>query len=172
LEDVAERAQVAKGTIYLHFQDKEDLFFELVRRAAAPLLARLSDLAAVPDFPVGSVLTAIFALFRSEILATNRKEILRLVIAEGPRFPRIAAFYYEELVMKGLHIMQTILQRANQRGELPEPALTAHPQLVFAPLIMSVIWDGLFGRLHPLDVDGLLTTHLRLLTGNGERTAS
>jgi len=64
----------------------------LVRAAAAPLLARLSELSTVPDFLIGGLLSAIFALFRSEILATNRKEILRLVIAEGPRFPRIAAF--------------------------------------------------------------------------------
>jgi AcrR family transcriptional regulator len=171
LDDIAKRAQVAKGTIYLHFHDKEDLFFELVRGAAAPLLKRLSDLAAVPDFPIGSLLSAIFALFRSEILATNRKEILRLVIAEGPRFPRIAAFYYEEVVAKGLQIMRDILQRADQRGELREKALVRHPQLVFAPLIVTVVWDALFGRLDPLDVDGLLKTHLQLLTAGVERAA-
>ena len=91
------------------------------------------------------------------------------MIAEGPRFPRVAAFYYEEVVVKGLQIMRNILQRANERGELREKALARHPQLVFAPLNMTVIWDALFGRLDPLDVDGLLKTHLHLLTAGTER---
>jgi AcrR family transcriptional regulator len=170
LEDVAERAQVAKGTIYLHFRDKEDLFTELIRGAASPLLLRLGELSVAPNISTDELLAAIFAAFRREILDTERKEILRLVIAEGPRFPRIAAFYYEEVVKKGLQIMRAIMQRAALRGEVSERALATHPQLIVAPLILSVIWDGLFGAIDPLDVEGLLATHRRIITGNAERT--
>src|SRR3954465_805241 len=81
LDDVAKRAGVAKGTIYLHFQDKEALFQELIRTALGPLISRL---AALPP-PGGSIRTALEAFahtFAQEVVATRRGDIVRLIIAE------------------------------------------------------------------------------------------
>jgi AcrR family transcriptional regulator len=173
LDAVAETAGVAKGTIYLHFKDKQDLFEQMVRAAVSPLIDRLEALAKVPDLPADMVLKGVFDLFRTEVLGTTRKDLLRLVITEGPRFPAIAEFYHREVVTRGLNLMAGVLRRAGEKGELAAGNLAAYPQLVVAPLILAVVWDGLFGAIQPLDTKGLLDVYRRLLlsgAGEGERT--
>jgi AcrR family transcriptional regulator len=163
LDEVAEQAGVAKGTIYLHFKDKQDLFEQVVRSAIAPVIERLEALAKMPDLPVDMVLNGLYELFRTEVLGTSRKDVLRLVIAEGPRFPAIAAFYHREVVSRGLQLMGGVLRRAGEKGELATDDLAAYPQLVVAPLILAVVWDGLLGAIEPIDVKELLDVYRRLL---------
>jgi AcrR family transcriptional regulator len=172
LDHVADRAGVAKGTIYLHFKDKQDLFEQMVREAVTPVIARLEALAQLPDMPAGTVLQAMYALFRAEVLGTRRKDLLRLILTEGPRFPAIAEFYHREVVSRGLKLMGGLLERARAKGELSAGELARFPQLVVAPLILAVVWDSLFATREPLDVEGLLDVYRKLLTrtpGEGER---
>jgi AcrR family transcriptional regulator len=168
LDDVADKAGVAKGTIYLYFQDKQDLFEQIVRDAVSPVIARLEAIAQAPDLPVELVFKALFDLFRTEVLETKRRHILRLVMTEGPRFPAIAEFYHCEVVSRGLKHISGLLRRAEAKGELAHPGVAKFPQLVFAPLLLAVIWDALFARIEPLDVQGLLTTHRQVLLGSGK----
>ena len=149
LDDVAAQAGVAKGTLYLYFKDKEALFEEVVRSAASPIVERLSVLATAPDMPMTLMLDALFGLFEKEVLGTRRKLLIRLIIAEGPRFPRIAEFYFRDVISRIMPMLSKIAQRAADRGELPNDAVARYPQLVAAPLLLSVIWDGLFARISP-----------------------
>jgi len=164
LDDVARRAGVAKGTIYLHFKDKQALFEELVRTALVPLIGRL----AAPPAAGGSIRAALenFAEnFVNEVVTTRRGAIVRLILAEGPRFPDIADFYYREVVSRGLAGMRALIQLAIQRGEIRERGLKDFPQIVVAPAIVAVIWQGLFGRHAPLDATAMLRVHLDLIFG-------
>src|SRR5260370_11792894 len=86
LEDVARRAGVAKGTIYLHFANKEALFQELVRTMLGPLVATLDQLRAT-DLPMRTVVERFADLFVTGIYGTRRRDVVHLVISEGPRFP-------------------------------------------------------------------------------------
>jgi AcrR family transcriptional regulator len=172
LDDVADRAGVAKGTIYLHFKDKQDLFEQMVREAVSPVIERLEQLAKLPDLPADMVLQGMFNLFRTEVLGTRRKDLLRLVLTEGPRFPAIARFYHREVVARGLKLMGGLLDRAKAKGELSADSLAQFPQLVVAPLILAVVWDGLFAAIEPLDMERMLAVHRQLLlrdAGEGER---
>jgi AcrR family transcriptional regulator len=169
LDDVAQRAGVAKGTIYLHFKDKEALFQELIRSALVPLIGRL----AVPPPAGGSVRAALegFAqTFVQEVATTRRGDIVRLIIAEGPRFPSVADFYYREVVSRGMAAMRALIELAIARGEIQQQGLMRFPQLVAAPAIVAVIWQGLFGRHAPLDATEMLRVHLDLIFGE-RRTA-
>jgi AcrR family transcriptional regulator len=165
LEDVAARAGIAKGTLYLHFSDKEALFEELIRSAVAPIMDQVTQLAAAPDVPATVLLDAFFTRFAQEVLGTKRKLLLRLLISEGPRFPAVARFYHREVVSRGLALMRTIAERAARNGEFATDAPARFPQLIVAPLILSVVWDGLFAAIEPLDAPGLLRAHRQLLTG-------
>ena len=164
LDDVAARAGIAKGTIYLHFADKEDLFRNLVIVAASPVLERL-EMIAQQDPPIAMVLDGLFEMFRTQVVGTRRKEILRLVLTEGTRFPEIAALYHREVISRGLPLLRHMLTRAAERGELSSDAAARFPHLVAAPLIAALMWDGLFSRFEPLDVAGLLAAHRDLLLG-------
>ena len=169
LDDVANRAGVAKGTIYLHFEDKEALFQELVRTALVPLIGRL----AAPPPAGGSVRAALenFArTFAQEVVATRRGDIVRLIVAEGPRFPDIADFYYREVVSRGMAAMRALIELGIISGEIRQPGLKDFPQIVVAPAMVAVIWHGLFGRHAPLDATEMFRVHLDLIFGE-RRTA-
>jgi AcrR family transcriptional regulator len=169
LDDVANRAGVAKGTIYLHFKDKEALFQELVRTALVPLIGRL----AAPPVAGGSVRAAIEAFaqtFAREVVATRRGDIVRLIIAEGTRFPSVADFYYREVVSRGIAAMGVLIELGIKNGEISQPGLARFPQLVVAPAIIAVIWQGLFGRHAPLDASEMFRVHLDMIFGERRTT--
>ncbi|WP_245926741.1 TetR/AcrR family transcriptional regulator [Breoghania corrubedonensis] len=163
LDDVARRAGIAKGTIYLYFPDKETLFVELLREAAQPVLGGMQAAASLPELPVEEVLRRIHALFVREILNTRRKHLLHLLMQEGPRFPAIAEFYYRDIVSNGLDVMARLGRRGFETGELKSDALARFPQLVMAPLLMSITWDALFENHQHLDVKGMLAAFRDLL---------
>jgi AcrR family transcriptional regulator len=164
LDDVARRAGVAKGTIYLHFRDKEALFQELIRSVLGPLVASL-EAAPLADLPFRVVAEQLMNRFIHEIYASPRKDILRLVIAEGGRFPQIAEFYYREVLERVLMMVRRLAQRAVERGELADDALVRFPQLMGAPAVVAIVWSTLFERLAPLDIEAFMQAHLDLLFG-------
>jgi AcrR family transcriptional regulator len=169
LDDVARRAGVAKGTIYLHFKDKQALFEELVRTALVPLIGRL----AAPPAAGGSIratLENFVENFVNEVVTTRRGAIVRLIVAEGPRFPDLADFYYREVVSRGLSGMRALIEVAIQRGEIKQQGLKDFPQIVVAPALVAVIWQGLFGRHAPLDATAMLRVHLDLIFGDRSAT--
>jgi len=162
LDDVAQRAGVAKGTIYLHFADKESLFQELIRSMLHPLIDAV-ELAPKVDLPFPIVAERFLDLFVREIYGTRRREIIRLMLTEGPRFPKLAEFYYHEVLERVFAAMRGLVQRAIERGELKNDALLRFPQLLVAPGLVAILWSGLFDRFHPLDVKDLMRAHLDLL---------
>jgi AcrR family transcriptional regulator len=164
LDDVARRARIAKGTIYLYFRDKESLFQDLVRAMLSPLVGTI-EAAPLRDLPIRAVAEMIVDVFVNEIYGTRRKDVIRLIIAEGPRFPKLAEVYYREVIARVLPVIRARLELAVERGELPHDALARFPQLLVAPALVAIIWNGLFGRLAPLDIRHLMRAHLEVLFG-------
>ena len=164
LDDIAKRAGVAKGTIYLHFKDKESMFEELIRTAIVPLVGTLTG----PPPAGASIRDALegFAkVFIQEIATTRRGDIVRLIIAEGPRFPAIADFYYREVISRGLAGMRALIELAVARGEIRSAELARFPQIMVAPAIVAVVWKSLFEKHAPLDALEMFRVHLDLIFG-------
>ena len=169
LDDVAKRAGVAKGTIYLHFKDKEALFQELVRMALVPLIGNLMTVPAAGG-SVREILERFAETFVRDVAGTKRGDIVRLIMAEGTRFPSLADFYFREVVSRGLAGMRKLIEYGIERGEIRNARLADFPQIVIAPAMVAVMWQGLFGRHAPLDAVAMLKVHLDLIFG--ERRAS
>ena len=161
LDDVARRAGVAKGTIYLYFRDKESLFQELIRTMLTPLVGTIEALGQ-SDVPLPMLADRIADLFVREVYETRRKDVVRLMISEGRRFPKLAEFYYREVLSRIIAAVRSLLRRAAARGEVPE-GLAEFPQIIAAPGMLAIIWSGLFERFEPLDVRRMMKTHLDLL---------
>ena len=161
LDDVAKRAGIAKGTIYLYFRDKDTLFQELVRAMLAPLISGIEAMGAT-DLPVNLLAERLVDLFVREIYETRRQDVIRLMISEGRRFPKLAEFYYREVLSRVFDAMRALLKRAAARGEVPV-ALVEFPQLIAAPALVAIVWSGLFERYAPLDVRRMLKAHIELL---------
>ncbi len=163
LDDVAKRAGVAKGTIYLHFTDKESLFQELIRAEMVPVVGSL-ETAFATDLPLRVIVDQAIEIFVREVYGTHRKQVIRLIISEGPRFPALAEVYYREVLARVLKAVRGFMRRAYERGELADDSLVRFPQLIGAPGIIAIVWSGLFDRFEPLDVRGLMRAHFdRLL---------
>ena len=161
LDDVAKRAGVAKGTIYLYFRDKEALFQELVRSLLTPVVGSVEALRDA-DIPMHVLADRMVDLFVNEIFGTRRRDVIRLMITEGRRFPKLAEFYHREVLSRVMGAMRALLARAAARGEVPD-TLVRFPQLLAAPGIVAVVWAGLFDKCEPLDVRAMMRAHIDLI---------
>jgi AcrR family transcriptional regulator len=162
LDDVARRANVAKGTIYLYFADKETLFQELVRSMVHPVLGMLDKMRGV-DIPARMLVEGLLGTFVREVYGTPRRDLIRLILNEGPRFPAIAEFYYHEVIERVLAILRPILARAAERGELPNDSLARFPQLIVAPMLVGIMWHAMFDKFEPLDINAMVRAHIDIL---------
>jgi AcrR family transcriptional regulator len=170
LDDIAKRAGVAKGTIYLHFKDKESMFEELIRTAIVPMINRLWGTPPQPGASVRDMVEGFAKTFIEEVATTRRGDLVRLIVAEGPRFPEVADFYYREVVSRGLAGMRALIELGIARGEIKQKNLARFPQIMVAPALIAVIWQSLFSRHAPLDALEMFRVHLDLIFGERRTT--
>jgi AcrR family transcriptional regulator len=173
LDDVAKRANVAKGTIYLYFKDKEALFQELLRAQIGPVIGMLEAVLAggkeTKPVPLRALAHRVADLFVEQVIATRRKDIVRLILTEGPRFPKLAEFYYREVISRGLAALRARAQQAVKSGEMKSDALVRFPQLIVAPALTAIMWKSMFDRFEPLDAKALMQAHIENLFDKEER---
>ena len=115
----ASRAGVAKGTIYLYFADKETLFQELIRAQLSPVVGGVIQ-ASHADIPLRLFVEQLIDVFVREVFGTRRKDVIRLVITEGPRFPKLAEFYYREVIARVIEAIRALLRRARRARRAQE----------------------------------------------------
>ncbi|MGI8840878.1 MAG: TetR/AcrR family transcriptional regulator [Caulobacteraceae bacterium] len=171
MEDVAAAAGVAKGTVYLNFTDKEALFEGIVRTVIGPTVNEIQavDFAAIPCVREAIERVALPGI--RELTTSRRGDVMRLIVSEGERFPRLAEFYYSEVIGPGVVQLRRLLHRAVETGEIADASLAEFPHLLVAPVFLAVLWHGLYRRLAPLDVEGLLAAHLDVLFGPPRRAS-
>jgi AcrR family transcriptional regulator len=162
LDDVAKRAGVTKGTLYLYFPNKEELFKAVVREALAPRVAGLADPSATVSATelIGTIVTNIAGLAASPIGA-----IPKLILAEAGNFPELARFYHDEVIARGLKAVRATLRRGVKSGEFREIDVDHVCYCVVAPLLLGVLWKQTFERYagKKLDLAVLARAHLDVL---------
>lgn len=163
LEDVAERAGTAKGTIYLYFSSKEDLFEAVVRDAFAPVLDPVIAAIGNHTSSCEALLRFIIGTLYRELIGTKRREIMRLLIAEAGRFPRLVEFYHREAVGRGKALMGAVLARGVSTGEFRDCPATRHPEAVMGPAVLAAVWKLVFEEVEPLNLETFMEAHLDLV---------
>jgi AcrR family transcriptional regulator len=141
LEEIAARAGVSKGTIYLYFQSKEELFREVVRQRVSPLIAN-ADTAIQSD---GSAEEQVRRYLRHqwECLGMEDSEgWIRLVVLELHKYPDLAAFHWEEVVSRSHRTLGDIIRRGMASGEFRPVDPQATVQMIKAIILMHVLWSG------------------------------
>jgi AcrR family transcriptional regulator len=140
LDDVAARAGVSKGTLYLYFANKEELFKAVLREGFISPLAEMRD--AVQRYE-GSTFDLVEMLVRGwwqHVGATRLSAIPKLIIAEARNFPEVARFYADEVVRPGREAVAAIVRRGIERGEFRAVDPRVVGQLLIAPLFMVAVW--------------------------------
>lgn len=165
MDDIAKRAGVTKGTIYLYFENKEAVFKTLVRDSIGATLAGVT--ANVRDLQGSSKGLLRFALgAMAHLLTTSDRVVLpKIIIAESGNFPELARFYREEIIDKGLALMSGLIERGIGRGEFREVPVEHAVRLCIAPVLLGAMWRVTFAQFdaEPYDYKGLIDTHLDVL---------
>lgn len=156
IEDVTRRAGVAKGTMYLHFADKQALFEGMVKEVLAPLKDRIEEITARPDFSLRLLMDEDNVRGIDTMHKSRLGDVMRLLIAEGLRFPSVAEFYFREFIEPMLDRQRCDLAHARDEGDLAVPEIVDFPYLLSAPMMLALIWEGLFSRYRALDLEGML----------------
>ena len=165
MADVAARAGVAKGTLYLYFPDKAALFEGVLRSVIEAPLAGLTEAAPAAGESVRDFLCRALGPVLRGMETSRRGAVIRLVVAEAGRFPEVAALYRRIVIDPGLAAIRALAARAAAGGELRGEALLRHPQLLVAPVVMAVLWNGFFAAGDPLDPEAAFTAQLDLIFG-------
>jgi len=162
LEDVAARAGVTKGTAYLYFKNKEELFEAVVRRYIVPVIEQLE--AARQPGPVAELLAKVAGLFVEKAYHSKFSAVPKLVIAEASNFPELARFYLDEVVGRGRRLLTMLLRRGIETGEFREVDAEHAAYCMIAPLLFSALWKHSLGPYDskPLDAAALIRCHLDL----------
>ena len=123
LDQIAERAGVTKGTIYVYFDSKEHLFISMVREVTKATLDTVHDTFETHEGSTADLLRAQFSFIYQHIVEDRRRrEVVRMLIAEAPRFPELADRYYEEILRPCLELLKQAIQRGMDRGEIRKSA--------------------------------------------------
>jgi AcrR family transcriptional regulator len=163
IDDVARQAGIAKGTIYLYFRDKEQLFRAVVRNLPQK---RFDTIPGSFQGTAEEMLREVFGRMYSQIVRNDKvRSIVRLLIAESGRFPQLGEIYHREIIAPGMKVIRRVLLQGIASGEFRKTAALEFPQLLAAPGVLAVMWRVLHGERHRLDLDAYSKAHLELILG-------
>jgi AcrR family transcriptional regulator len=165
MDDIAARAGVTKGTIYLYFENKEAVFRSLVSTSIGDALGRVVGLVEGFEGPSADLVRMTLAAMGQFVLTSDRVVLPKIVIAESGAFPEIARFYRQEIIDRGLTALTGVIQRGIDRGEFRDVPAGHVARLCIAPLLLSAIWRTTFAQFdaEPYDYDALIRSHADIL---------
>jgi AcrR family transcriptional regulator len=164
LDQIAERAGVTKGTIYVYFENKEHLFISMVREFTKAAYDTVQGMYETHDGSTADLLRAQFSFIYQHIVEDRRRrEVVRMLIAEAPRFPELADRYHEEILRPCLDMLRQAIQRGMDRGEFRRSSIIDTPQVIIAPIALVDLWMMMFDDRQPLDLKAYFNAHLDLV---------
>jgi AcrR family transcriptional regulator len=152
LEDVARAAGVSKGTLYLYFENKQDLFKAVVRDTIVQTIGQAeSDAAAAQDMPSDELLRQMLRTWWTQVGATKVAGLAKLMMAESGNFPELAQFYNEEVIERGSRLLTGILERGVARGEFRAIDIEYTVFSIVAPMVYLTMMKHSLGACVPAD---------------------
>lgn len=140
-EDVAARAGISKGTLYLYFANKEELFKAVVRENIVPTLTEGKDLVERFEGSTFDLLRQLLRTWWEKVGATKASGITKLMMAESCNFPEIFSFYYDEVIAPSDRLMRSALQRGVDRGEFRDIDVPGVVHCMVAPVLLLMMWQ-------------------------------
>jgi AcrR family transcriptional regulator len=161
MEDIAVKAGVTKGTIYLYFPSKEEVFKSLAREHVSQSLIAAAEQAEKFEGSVFEFLRAFYAGFIELVLNSEAAVLPKIIIGEAGNFPELARFWREEVIEKATGMMSGIITRAIARGEIRDLPPDHISKLAMAPILMCLVWRTTFEKTTTavFDYHAYLATH-------------
>jgi len=165
LDDVAAKAGITKGTIYLYFDSKQALFEALARQSVGAQIDQVTAQLAGFSGSTSDLLRFVLTTMGHFAMTSDRIVLPRLVLAEAANFPELAAFWRREVIDRGIGLMSGIIRRGVERGEFLKVEPQHAARLCVAPILIIMLWRTTFAQFddQPYDYQGLIETHLQTL---------
>jgi AcrR family transcriptional regulator len=161
VEEIARRAGVSKGTLYLYFKDKEDLFRAVVRDAIAPNVAAITEAISTMEAPFAEVIRVFLAGFAEREARLPLGAVAKMVIGESRNFPELARVWHDEVASKAIGALAAFVRGAQERGEARagDPRLYAFS--LIGPMVLGALWRATLVPAggQPLDLAELSRQH-------------
>ena len=163
VDEVAKRAGVSKGLLYLYFKTKEDLFKAVIRSFLSPRIDALISNIEETELSAEEFLRGPFLAFARSIPKSPARILIRLMIAEGPKHPDLIAWYWDNVVSRAFAALRSLIERGVDNGEFRQSALNEFPQLLVTPVLFSVVWMNIFQPHSNLDTDRFIEAHVEMV---------
>ena len=165
LDEIARRAGVSKGTLYLYFKDKEELFRAVVRDNVSPNIDQLGDTILAADLPFSQIATMFLA--RLSVVAGTMPlgAVAKMVIGESGNFPELAKVWHDQVVSRALATMVALIEKAQKKGEVREGDPRLHAFSLMGPMLMGLIYREVIQPAGgaPVDLQALARQHAETL---------
>lgn len=161
LEEIARRAGVSKGTLYLYFKDKEDLFRAVVRDTVAPNIEAIRPMLAAADVPFAQIVRMFLPRFVEITGRVPVGSVAKMVIGESRNFPELAKVWHDEVVTKAIGLITSLIGQAQAKGEVREGDPRLFAFTLMGPLLMGILWRETLQPAGgtPLDLQALASQH-------------
>ena len=144
LEEVARRAGVTKGTLYIYFESKDALFKAVVRENVVPILATAEQMAEDPSTDPEDLLRRLVTDWWGAMGPSGLGGLPKLVMSEAANFPELAQFWYDEVVRRGRQTFARVLRRGMAQGRFRSLDVDLAVRMILAPVLMAAIWQHSF----------------------------
>ncbi|MCR5877153.1 TetR/AcrR family transcriptional regulator [Phenylobacterium sp. J367] len=167
LDDIAARAGVSKGGLYLYFDTKDDIFRAVVEQAIAPNVQLARAMLAAHPGPFPDLIRALAAHVGGVIQTTSIGGVAKMVIGEARNFPELARIWHDRLVGPMLDTLAGVIAAAQARGEVRPGDPRAYALQLVAPLLVGVIWRETFAPVGApaFDLPALIAQHVDTYLG-------
>ena len=165
MEDIAARAGVTKGTIYLYFPSKEDVFKTLAREHVGSTIADAVEQAKGYQGSVRDFLAMIFAIMAAKLEQDHVAIFPKIIIAESGNFPELARFWRTEVIDKAMGMASSIIAKGIARGEIRDVNPDYVARSCMSAMLMCLIWRAVFASTDdvPFDFKKFLAAHLDIV---------
>lgn len=161
LDEIAQRAGVSKGTLYLYFKDKEELFRAVVRDTVSPNIDQVKAALMAADLPFAQVAPMFLAKLSSVAATMPLGSVVKMVIGESGNFPELAKVWHDQVVSKALGVMVALIEKAQGRGEVRPGDPRFHAFSLMGPMLMGLMYREVLQPAGgaPIDIEALARQH-------------
>lgn len=144
IDDVAERAGVSKGTVYLYFENKEALFKSAVQAVMLPAIEAAETLPLQPEATARQMLRCFVFGWWEMVGSSPAGGVPKLLVAEARNFPEMARWFHDAIIARAMAVVRRIIAIGIERGEFRPLDESVAMRVVFAPLFAYVVWRTAF----------------------------
>ena len=161
LDEIAKRAGVSKGTLYLYFEDKEQLFRAVVRDTVAPNIEAVRTMVEGVDLPFAQIIRTFLPRFADITTRVPVGPVAKMVIGESRNFPELAKVWHDEVVSKAIGMISALIASAQERGEVRPGDPRHHAFTLMGPMVLGVLWRETLQPVGgaPVDLQALAAQH-------------